>query len=315
MSSADSSNDKPLVLALMGPTAVGKTALSLDLAQVLNAEIIGCDAMQIYAGLPVMTAQPALRTMAGVKHHLIGSEDPRMDFSAADYVAKARALVFEILERGRIPILVGGTGFYLKSLLTGLAQAPPADWRLREELQEMAQTQGSKALHARLQQVDPHSAERIHPNNTRRLIRALEVHKLTGRPLSEIPRSENGLEQRVNFKLFALDCPQERLARRIEAQVRKRFESGMLEEAQYLRSIGPGRSASKVLGYQESLSVLNCALEAEDAIRNLSAKTRQYAKRQRTWFRFQHKATWFELTEPANETNRIEIRDAITRCI
>ena len=270
-----------------GPTASGKTALSLCLAKQLNAEIVSLDSMAIYRGMDIGTAKPTAEERRAVPHHLIDVADPHEEFSVSEFVRLAAAAAEEIVGRGRVPLFVGGTGLYLRSILRGMSEGPPADWSLRNELQEYAEQHGNEALHARLQQQDPASAEKLHPNDTRRIIRALEVIALTGIPMSQSqhhqPRPE---EQRPKATVW-LHPPRDWLYHRIDARVDAMVQQGLVDETRQLLQLTPpmSRTARQALGYREIIDHLEGSRTLPDAIEQIKTGTRQFAKRQHTWFR------------------------------
>ena len=284
---------------LAGPTACGKTALSLALAERLNAEIVALDSMTLYRGMDIGTAKPSLVERSQVRHHLIDVLDPHDEFSLADYLVAAAACCREIVDRGRTPLFVGGSGLYLRGVLRGIFKGPAADWTLRHQLEEQAASEGSESLHHELSQIDPLAASRLHPNDLRRIIRAIEVHRLTGRPLSaqqdQHPRS---LTERTPH-VYWLSPPRDWLSARINARVEQMFGQGLLAEVQRLmESIRPlSRTARQALGYKEVIDwietgqlALNGRPDADqvpsrELIELIQTRTRQFAKRQHTWFR------------------------------
>jgi tRNA dimethylallyltransferase len=271
---------------IAGPTASGKTALAIRLAQRTGAEIVSADSQQVYRHFDIGTAKPSAEELAAVPHHLISVVDPLEPFSAARFQALADQAIAQIRARGRKVIVVGGTGMYLRILLHGVVAAPPAEPLLRARLEEEGQALGWPALHQRLAQIDPESAARIQPADRVRIVRALEIHALTGRPASAW-RGEHGFTQeRHPFQLFVLDPPREALNQAIDARARALFDRGLLEEVEGLVARGYAEAAPmRSVGYKEALAVVRGALTREEAIRLVARDTRHYAKRQRTWFR------------------------------
>lgn len=278
---------------LCGPTACGKTALSLALAERLDAEIIALDSMTLYRGMDIGTAKASMAERLQVRHHLVDVLDPHEEFSLADYLSAAEVACREIVDRGRRPLFVGGTGLYLRGVLRGVFEGPAADWNMRRELDEFLQERGQEALFGELRQVDPLTASRLHPNDIRRVIRAIEVFRLTGRPLSS--QQEQGprpLEQRSTH-VYWLEPPRDWLYDRINLRVQQMVDQGLLAEVKGLmqRSKPLSHTARQALGYKEVLDWLsheptdeNLKLPME-VIALIQTRTRQFAKRQHTWFR------------------------------
>lgn len=276
---------KPLVLVLTGPTAVGKTALSLPLAERLGGEILSCDARQIYRQLTIGTAKPEPEERARVPHHFIDERDVDEPYSAGQYEREALERIGQVLERGRVPIVVGGSTLYLHALLHGLDVLPPADPETRSELLRRAQREGWGALYEELRRVDPQAARSLDPTKTQRLIRALEVYHLTGEPISRFyggPRSRP-------FRFLALVLTRDRahLYRRINERALQMFARGLVEEVRGLlkRGYSPELNALRTTGYAELFPYLRGEYSLERAIYLVQRNTRRYAKRQYTWFR------------------------------
>jgi len=272
---------------LAGPTAVGKTEVSLDLARRLGAEIVALDSMTLYRGMDIGTAKPDPSARAAVPHHLLDILSPDEEFSLADYVCAAETSCREIVSRGHVPLFVGGTGLYLRAVLRGIFQGPPADWGIRRRWTEFAQLEGEAALHARLRQVDPSLAAKLHPHDVRRVIRGLEVFELTGSPLSEQQRQPPLPEEERPVRVYWLHPPREWLRARIDRRVRDMFDHGLVEEVVRLREADRplSRTARQALGYRETIEHLDGRLSLADAIDLIQTRTRQFAKRQHTWFR------------------------------
>lgn len=274
---------------LAGPTAGGKSAVALELAQLLGAEILALDSMTLYRGLDLGTAKPTIADRASVPHHLLDILDPDQEFSVAEYLHVARDCCEDILGRGRVPLFVGGTGLYLRSVLRGVFEGPPADAEFRRQKEGQALRSGPDSLHAELARIDAPSAARLHPNDLRRVIRALEVHHLTGRTLSEQheqgPRPPGERPQHV----YWLSPPREVLYQRIDQRVNAMFAAGWLAEAEQLAKREPplGPTARKALGYQELFDWFDRGrLESlSTVIETIQTRTRQFSKRQLTWFR------------------------------
>jgi tRNA dimethylallyltransferase len=271
------------LVTICGPTASGKTALAVELAEKLDAEIVSADSQQCYRGLDAGTAKPSPEERSRAHHHLLDVADPEEQLDAARFVQLADAAVADISRRGKRVIVAGGTGLWIRALLRGLLDAPGASPELRAALREDFERLGVPALHARLAEVDPGAAARILPNDRVRIERALEVHALSGRPLSELQREHRFAQARYQALLWFLDPPREVLRQRIEARTRRMFADGSLRrETEWLLSRGAGK-ALKIIGYGEMAEALRTGNFAA-AEERTKARTRQYAKRQRTWF-------------------------------
>lgn len=279
-------------LILTGPTASGKSAIALELAEKLKAEIVAVDSMTLYRGMDIGTAKPTAEERSRVPHHLLDVLDPWESASVAWWLERASAAVADIEARGKKALLVGGTPFYLKAILCGLFPSPPSDQELRRQLEGEAETLGPPALHVRLASVDPASALRLHPNDVRRVVRALEVWQLTGRPLSDWQQQSWWGEGETGPTFptgacLAIDIPRDELNTRISRRVESMFAAGWIEEVRQLRNLErpPGREASQALGYGEIAAFLDGRQTLDETIAEVQLRTRQYAKRQLTWFR------------------------------
>jgi tRNA dimethylallyltransferase len=272
---------------LTGPTASGKTAVGIELAQRLGAEIISLDSMALYRGMDIGTAKPSVAERGGVPHHLLDILDPCEEYSLAQYVEAAERAVSEIRARGRLPLFVGGTPLYLKALLRGIFVGPPADWELRRRWQAVAREQGTERLHAQLAEVDPQSARRLHPHDTRRIVRALEVWEKTGVTMSTQQQQFHRARAADDCHVFVLDWPRPQLHQRIDTRVDAMFASGLVEEVRDLvhRAAGLSRTASQAVGYREVLEHLDGTRDLAATTELVQLRTRQFAKRQSTWFR------------------------------
>jgi len=272
---------------LTGPTASGKTLVALELARRLEAEIISLDSMALYRGMDIGTAKPTAGERAARPHHLIDLIEPDEEFSLARYVEAAHQAAEEIGSRGRVPLFVGGTPLYLKALLRGIFSGPPADWDLRQRLQALAEREGSERLHARLAEVDPRSAARLHARDTRRIIRALEVWDKTGRSISELQQQFDRARPAGECRVFVLKWPPRELAKRIDRRVDDMFAAGLGEEVRRLLASAhpPGRTASQAVGYRDVIEHVRGVRGLDETIGLVKLRTRQFAKRQMTWFR------------------------------
>ena len=272
---------------LTGPTAAGKTGVGIALADRLGAEIISLDSMALYRGMDIGTAKPTADQRAAVPHHLIDLIEPEDDFSVARYLDAAAAAIADIRSRSREVLFVGGTPLYLKALLRGLFDGPDADWDFRAEIEEELQRVGQQALYERLVQVDPLAAAQLHPNDTRRLIRALEVYRITGKPISHQQTEFDEGRPAEACRVFVLQRPKDQLHARIDRRVERMFDEGLVDEARRLTSDGRrlGRTASQAVGYCEAINHLSGESSLEEAMLRVTTRTRRFAKRQATWFR------------------------------
>ena len=285
---------KPGLLIVAGPTASGKTACAVELALRLGGEVVSADSMQVYRGMDILTAMPTREEMRGVRHHMLAVADPREKFSAAAYREAAMKCIEGIRARGGTPILCGGTGLYIDALTRPMGFGERGSDEIRAELAEIAQRPGGReALHAMLRAVDPESAARLHPNDVRRVARAIEIHRLTGRTQTEQALHDARQEGPFDERMFALDWPRDELYRRIDLRVEKMLGTGLVGEVRRLMADeGHYSTARQAIGYKEIAAALRgeCAMEA--AIMTLKQATRNYAKRQLTWFRRDARARW-----------------------
>jgi tRNA dimethylallyltransferase len=271
---------------IAGPTASGKTALAIEAARRLNAEIVSADSQQVYRHFDIGTAKPSDAELAAIPHHLISIADPLEDFSAARFGKLADAAIADIQSRGKRVVVVGGTGLYLRVLLHGVMPGPSRDEALRAELEAFADTEGNEALHARLAKVDPVTAAK-HPVQDRlRVIRALEIHQLTGKPASEHRDEHAFAADRYEYRLFVLNPPREKVYEAIDLRTKKMFDAGLLDETRALVAKGYREAAPmRAVGYLQALQVIDGTLTKQKAIEDTAQATRHYAKRQWTWFK------------------------------
>lgn len=277
---------KPMVV-LTGPTAVGKTELSIQLAQKLDGEIISADSMQIYQKMDIGTAKIRKEEMDGIPHHLIDVLDPSEEFNVARFQEMAKDALAGIYRRGRIPLIVGGTGFYIQGLLYDIDfTKEEQDFRYRENRQKKAKEEGAQAIHKMLQAVDPASAQKIHPNNIKRVIRALEFYHLNGRKISEHNEQESRKESPYRFAYFVLNQNRTTLYERINHRVDLMLEAGLVEEVRRLKEAGYGKNLVSMqgIGYKEVLDYLDGKMTLEETADQIKKDTRHFAKRQLTWF-------------------------------
>ena len=306
---------KKRVLAVVGPTASGKSALAIELAKRFNGEIICCDSMQIYKDMNVGTAKPSSEEQAQVKHHLFDFANPKESFSCADYIPLATRVAEDILSRGKMPIFCGGTGLYLDRFLSGAQfEETEIDENFRREMNEFALEYGNEALHNKLREIDPVSADEIHPNNVKRVIRALEIYKTSGRTKSELDRESKKFESEYRAIQIGLKYDdRELLYDRINLRVDKMMATGLIDETKALLKNGvfeKNATAAQAIGYKELLTFINGTRTYDEAIEDLKMATRRYAKRQMTWFSSHGDVHWLtadgkELSSLTEEAARI----------
>ena len=291
---------KPRVVAVGGPTASGKTALSVALARAFDGEIINADSMQIYKNLDVGTAKPSAEERQGIPHYLLDFLPPETPYSVADFTAAADPLIRDITARGRLPLVVGGTGLYITSLLSGMAFAPEkTDPAIRARLQALADTEGGATLYAELQRIDPDYAAQVHPNNLPRVIRALELFEATGRRMSDQRREARPAEAPYHALCLCLTCRDRAvLYSRIDRRVDEMVENGVLDEARQVYDHRDAyRTAAQAIGYKEFFPYFEGTANLTECTERLKQATRNYAKRQLTWFRNQNDAVWLYVDE------------------
>lgn len=283
---------------LTGATAVGKTAVALELANRLGAEILSIDSMAVYRGMDIGTAKPSAEQQAQVPHHLIDLVEPQDEFSVAEFMQYATKAVTEVRDRGHEVLFVGGTPLYLKCLLRGLFEGPPANWELRKEIETELAEVGSAALHERLTQVDPVAASNIHENDTRRIVRALEVYRATGEPISHQQMEFEDGRPAEECQVFVLQRERPEQHERINARVETMIADGLIAETQSLVGDGKqlGRTASQAVGYREVLSHLAGEIDLAEAKELIKTRTRRFAKGQGTWFRGLSECRFVELS-------------------
>lgn len=309
---------KPLII-LTGPTAVGKTALSIQLAKAVGGEIVSADSMQVYRHMDIGSAKVTKEEMEGIPHYLIDVLEPQDDFNVVTFQTLARQAMDEIYSHGNIPIITGGTGFYIQALLYDI------DFRendeknpVREELEQLAKDLRDKAaevLHEKLSQVDPEAAKQIHANNIKRVIRAIEYFKQTGEKISEHNEEMRQKESPYNFLYYVLTRDRKTLYERIDKRVDIMMKNGLVEEVKKLKSMGchRGQTSMQGLGYKEILDYLDGDCTLEDAVYILKRDTRHFAKRQLTWFRRERDVRWLDLDEYHGDTDQI-LKDILKDC-
>ncbi|AEH48476.1 tRNA (adenosine(37)-N6)-dimethylallyltransferase MiaA [Parageobacillus thermoglucosidasius] len=295
------------LVVIIGPTAVGKTKLSIVLAKRLHGEIISGDSMQIYKGMDIGTAKIKPEEREGIPHHLLDIKEPWESFSVVEFQHLARSLIHEISERGRLPIIVGGTGLYIQSVIYDYRfSAAPSDEAYRRQLRQIAEDKGEMALYDMLKAVDPESAARIHPHNIRRVIRALEIYYCTGKTMTEWQQGQTK-KLLYDAAIIGLTMKREQLYRRINERVDEMLAEGLLEEAKALYDRGIRNCQSvQAIGYKELFAYFEGRVSLEEAIEQLKQNSRRYAKRQLTWFRNQMPVQWFDMTDMAKFDEKAE---------
>ncbi len=285
---------KPAVVIVCGPTGVGKTAAAIRLANTFGGEIVGADSMQIYQQMNIGTAKPTAEEQAAARHHMIDIVPPSAAFDAARYAEMARNIIVDLHRKGKLPIVAGGTGFYVKALTRGLFETLPEDKALRRRLREEAGQHGPGAMLERLRACDPESAQRLHPNDTYRILRALEVFMATGRPLSEHHRRHRFREQPFRTCTIGLTLAREVLYDRINRRVDRMLAEGLVDEVRQLLAAGHASSLKSMgaIGYRHMTDFIQGRLSLEEAVRTMKRDTRRYAKRQLAWFQAESDVHW-----------------------
>ena len=299
---------KPSLVILTGPTAVGKSELSIELARQIGGEIISADSMQVYRQMDIGSAKIRPEQMGSIPHHLIDVLNPTEEFNVVAFQQLAKEAISGIYERGHIPIVVGGTGFYIQALLYDIDFTQnDEDTALRSRLEELAATQGSEALYEQLRQIDPESCEIIHANNVKRVIRAIEFYEKTGTKISEHNKQQRERTSPYNFAYFVLTDDRNRLYGRIEERVDRMLEEGLVDEVSALAAAGCTRDMVSMqgLGYKEILDHLDNKCSLEEAVYTLKRDTRHFAKRQLTWFRRERDVLWINKPDYAYDDTRI----------
>lgn len=299
------SQQLPPLVVLCGPTAAGKTAAALALAEHFDLEVVSADSRQVYRLMDIGTAKPTAEERARVPHHLLDVVWPDEHFDAARFAGLAVQSISAILARGRLPLLVGGTGLYIRALTEGLTEAPGADPLLRRLLEAQAEAEGNAALHLRLADVDPQAAALLHPNDRVRIVRALEVFELTGRPLSSWQQAHGFRKRRYRLLKIAVSPPRLELYRRIDARAAAMLDGGLVEETEALLRAGydPHLKSLQTIGYRETIRLIEGKVSREGALAELQQATRRYAKRQLTWFRADSEMIW---VDSAKDSDKIQ---------
>ena len=289
--------DKPRLIAIAGATASGKTNVAVRLCQAIGGEVVSCDSMQVYRGMDIGTAKPSPREQGGVPHHMLDIVDPMETYSVSAFREQARAAIEDIWARNRQPVLCGGTGLYIDALTRPMAFSEQSSEELRAALRNIAEgPDGKTRLHAMLAEIDPESARRLHENDTRRVIRAIEIYRLTGRTMTEQMAIDKAREGDYRVKLFALRWPRDELYKRIDRRVEQMMQAGLVGEVRRLieRGVSAESTAMQALGYKEIVAALENHCTEAEAVEAIKIGTRHYAKRQMTWLRRDGRARWIE---------------------
>lgn len=288
---------KKKIIFIAGPTAVGKSEAAFQLAKKIKGEIISCDSMQVYRGLNIVASKPPLLLRKAVAHHLISIISPEEEYDVSSYRREALKKIKAIHKRGKAPIFCGGTGLYLSVLIDGIFEGGGRDQLLRERLLRRCAKIGSSKLHQELATVDPRGALKIHPHDAKRIVRALEVFKVTGKPISELQKSRKGLSEEYDIKIFCLNMARGKLYQRIGRRVEEMFAGGVVKEAKALLKLKLSRTAACAIGLKELKGYFSGEYALEQARELIKKNTRAYAKRQMTWFRKDKRIAWVNIRE------------------
>ncbi|MCR4336843.1 MAG: tRNA (adenosine(37)-N6)-dimethylallyltransferase MiaA [Candidatus Omnitrophica bacterium] len=283
------------IVFIVGPTAVGKSKVALEVASFLPAEIVSCDSMQVYRGLNVASNKPSPEEFKRIPHHLIDIVSVEEEFDVARYNSLALEAIFQIHSRRKLPLVVGGSGMYMQILLDGIFQGPGKDEELRRDLKSRAQQQGVESLYQELEKLDPVAASKIHPQDTRRMVRALEVCYLTKQPISEMQKNRSGVWEKCDVKVFGINCARENLYHRIDNRVEDMFQRGIVEEIRAVQNQKLTSTARALIGVKEVQGYLAGEYNLDQAKYLMKLNTRHLAKRQLTWFRREKRIQWFEM--------------------
>lgn len=296
-------SEKINIVSVVGPTASGKTRLAVDICKAIDGEVVSCDSMQIYKNMNIATAKPDADEMDGIPHHMIDFLSPDQKFSVASYCEKAKKCIEDINDRGNVPVITGGTGLYYSSLVDNVSFSDETDdTSLREELTQRLKSDGAQALLDELYKIDPQTAQQLHPNNSGRIVRALEVYYKSGMTMSEQKRLSRLGDKMYNCKAIGLDAKDRQfLYDRINRRVDDMLSRGLLEEAKRFLAENPGKTSGQAIGYKELKPYFEDQLTLDEAVENLKMETRRYAKRQLTWFRRDKRINWLYIDEMSYE--------------
>ncbi len=288
---------KKKIIFLVGPTGIGKTDVAINLAQQLNAEIVSCDSMQVYRRMDIITSKVTLLQRRKVKHHLVSIVNPTSEYNVAKYRKQAIAICNKLFNKGKIPLFVGGTGLYYSIIVDGLFSAAPQDRKIRAKLYKLLIAKGSKFLHSRLAHIDHVSSMKIHANDAKRIIRALEVFELTGKPISDLQMQRVGLGPVYDVKVFGLNTEREALYLKIDQRVDKMFKLGLIQEVRKLLKRKLSKTASYAIGIRELQGYFNQEYSLNEAKRLIKRNSRHLAKRQLTWFKNDKRIQWININK------------------
>ncbi len=285
------------IIFIVGPTAIGKTEAAVYLAKKIGAQIISCDSMQVYKGMDIITSKPKPALRKKIKHYLISVVPLSKNYDVSCYRKDALKRVKEIIANGKVPIFVGGTGLYMSILVDGIFKGKVKDNGIRNKLYKLAKTKGSAYLYNQLEKIDLKAAIKIHPNDTKRIIRALEVFEATGKPISRLQRERRGLKDKYDLRIFCLNMERAKLYKRIEERVEKMFKDGLISEVRRLIKRRLSKTASCAIGIRELKGYLSGGYSLEEAKGMIKLNTRHYAKRQLTWFRKDKRIKWINIKD------------------
>lgn len=288
---------KKKIVFLLGPTAIGKSSVAINLAKKIKAEIISCDSMQVYRKMDIITSKASFSQRKKIQHHLLDIIDPSKEYNVAKYRKEALLICDKLCSKDKIPLFVGGTGLYYSIIVDGLFPAVPEDKLIREKLTKQLATKGGKYLYQRLMKADPESAKKIHPNDTRRIIRALEVYLKTGKPISVLQKTRVGLGDDYEIKIFGLNSKRQLLYEKIDQRVDKMFKLGLVNEVKKLTKCQLSKTAACAIGIRELQGYFNGQYPLEEARRLIQRNSRHYAKRQLTWFRKDKRIQWVNVSQ------------------
>ncbi|MCK5215252.1 MAG: tRNA (adenosine(37)-N6)-dimethylallyltransferase MiaA [Candidatus Omnitrophica bacterium] len=294
------------IIFIVGSTAVGKTSLAIDLAGRINGEIVSCDSMQIYKEISIASAKPSNEQMQGIPHHLVDILSVGEDFDVSQFNDLANRAISDILLRERIPVVVGGSGMYVQILLDGIFEGGQKNGEVRKKLQERIEQEGNEAVYDELRKVDPKAAAKIHPNDARRIVRALEIYQVTGKPISSLQKERKGLYDSHEILFFGLERPRQDLYEVIDRRVEMMFSSGVIDEISQLRNKTLSKTAEQIIGVKEIKGLLNNEYDQDQAQNLMQRNTRHFAKRQMTWFKSDDRIQWLILNEEEGMTPVIE---------
>jgi tRNA dimethylallyltransferase len=304
-------------ILILGVTASGKSRLGFDLAKMLDTEIISIDSMKVYKRMDIGTAKPSLQRRQQVKYHMIDIVEPGEAFSVASFLEDANNITDSIIAKNKPAVAVGGTALYIKAMLFGLFVGPGTDLRIRDELKKLAEADGLADLHKQLSKIDPEAARRIHPNDAKRIIRALEIFKLTGKPISSFQKQFTSENQSDEWTIVGLRRPKETESERINLRVKKMIEAGLVDEVKSLLAEEKplSKQAACAIGYAEIISYLRKQISLQDAVEQIKKNTRHLAKHQRTWFKTFKNVNWIDVPQDHDPDNVLKEAGKILNCL